>query len=83
MVFRGFIVDESHVHILGFSLWGSVKLPFFESCTIKQCSSVIPSQSQRVFGGVFGLKVVCLKGDGVDAIYYIMVWDRHWIPRLA
>ena len=61
VVFRGSIKYESDVHFLRFSLRGAIDIPFFESCVTKECSSVIPSYSKRVFGGVCGSKRVYLE----------------------
>ena len=77
VVFKGSIEDESDVHVSRSGLWGAIEVPFVEGCPRKECLSVIPSQSKRVFGGVFCSKRFCLEQDGVDTVYSVMVGDPH------
>ena len=61
MVFRFSVEDEYDVHVSRFGFWCTVEVPFVEGCSIKECSSIVPGYSERVFGGIFCSKKVSLK----------------------
>ena len=68
MIFWSSIKDKYDAHVAGFILRGAIELPFVDFFPIGEGLSVVPYQSQGLFGRVFLPEGVLLKGDVVYTI---------------